>query len=70
MKHGTAIAGDFSDLGQIGANFQGGFIVLQGYGCPGCGNGFWAEADSQRRLEAAQHACRCPHCGEARRPTS
>jgi DNA-directed RNA polymerase subunit RPC12/RpoP len=65
----AATIGDFADLGQVGpVRFQGGVIFLQGYGCPGCGNGFWTEADSKRRLDAARDACRCPHCGEARRP--
>jgi ribosomal protein S27AE len=53
----------FGNLGTIGANFQGGFIVLQGYGCGRCGNGFWTEADDARRLPGGSlHPC--PHCGE------
>ena len=60
---------EFTDLGTIGAHFQGGFIVLQGNGCPGCGNGFWTEADDNRRLpRGAMH--HCPHCGERREVTS
>ncbi|HUR86940.1 MAG TPA: hypothetical protein VMY78_16525 [Solirubrobacteraceae bacterium] len=55
----------FGDLGKIGAQFQGGFIVLQGYGCTGCGGGFWTEADDSRRLApGAIHPC--PHCGQRR----
>lgn len=57
--------GQFTTLGQIGATFQGGFIILQGHGCPGCGNGFWTEADSARRL-APGSVHHCPHCGERR----
>lgn len=60
----------FSDLGEVGpVHFQGGVIFLQGNGCPGCGNGFWTEADRKRRLDTGSvHPC--PHCGERREVTS
>lgn len=64
-----AFTGGFTDLGQVGpVRFQGGVIFLQGYGCPSCGNGFWTEADSERRLDRRRDACRCPHCGDAHSP--
>lgn len=61
--------GEFTDLGTAPVRFQGGIIVLQGNGCPGCGNGFWTEADNTRRLAtgAVHH---CPHCGQRREVTS
>ncbi len=62
----TAALGCFSDLGEIGpVVFQGGVIFLQGNGCPGCGNGFWTEADRGRRLTTGD-VHHCPHCGERR----
>ena len=56
----------FTDLGEVGpVRFQGGIIFLQGHGCPGCGHGFWTEADRDRRLQAGSvHPC--PHCGGQR----
>lgn len=58
--------GQFTNLGEVGpVRFQGGVIFLQGNGCPGCGNGFWTEADDKRRLPTGD-VHHCPHCGEQR----
>lgn len=60
----------FTDLGPVGpVGFHGGVIVLQGNGCPGCGNGFWTEGDDARRLKTGTPH-HCPHCGERRWVTS
>jgi hypothetical protein len=62
--------GQFTNLGGTHpVFFQGGYIVLQGNGCPGCGNGFWTESDRDRRL-ATGSVHHCPHCGEEREVTS
>lgn len=56
----------FTRLGDVGpVHFQGGVICLQGHGCPGCGHGFWTEADDARRLAPGRLAP-CPHCGTVR----
>jgi DNA-directed RNA polymerase subunit RPC12/RpoP len=52
----------FTDLGVSLVSFQGGTIILRGYGCSRCGNGFWTEDDKVRRLPAGEHPC--PHCGQ------
>jgi hypothetical protein len=67
---GAAAAPRFTNLGEVGpVRFQDGFIYLQGNGCPGCGNGFWTEADEKRRLDTGS-VHHCPHCGEQREVTS
>lgn len=70
LDEAHATRGEFTDLGEIGPDsFQGGIIFLQGHGCPGCGHGFWTEADRQRRL-AFGTVHPCPHCGELREITA
>jgi hypothetical protein len=65
-----APAGDFTNLGVFGPlPFQGGYITLQGNGCPGCGNGFWTEGDAKRRLPTGS-VHHCSHCGQSRTVTS
>lgn len=61
---------EFTNLGEVGpVHFQGGIIFLQGHGCPGCGNGFWTEADRKRRLLVGEETC-CPHCHDVRKVTA
>ena len=64
-------ADEFTDLGTAGITFQGGFVVLRGYGCPGCGHGFWTEDDPDRKLantvdERSGADPTCPHCDTQR----
>lgn len=56
----------FSDLGDMLVSFQGGHILLRGFGCGGCGNGHWAEDDPARRRPAGM-VVNCPHCGRLTR---
>lgn len=62
--------GEFTDLGKIGpVSFRGAPILLQGHGCPHCDNGFWTQADTERRLTyGTVHPC--PHCGQLREVTA
>jgi hypothetical protein len=54
---------EFGKLGSSPTSFQGGFIVLVGFGCRNCGNGFWTEGDDKRILSPGSvHPC--PHCGD------
>jgi hypothetical protein len=53
----------FSDLGASLVSFQGGTIILRGFGCGRCGNGHWAEDDPARRRPVGT-AVACPHCGK------
>jgi hypothetical protein len=70
VGNAEAPAGDFTNLGVFGPlPFQGGYVTLQGNGCPGCGNGFWTEGDDKRRLPTGG-VHHCPHCGQSRAVTS
>jgi DNA-directed RNA polymerase subunit RPC12/RpoP len=54
--------GDLAGHNVVGpVRFQGGVILLRGYGCRNCGNAFWVEDDDKRRLPPGAHSC--PHCG-------
>jgi hypothetical protein len=53
----------FSDLGDSLVSFQGGVIILRGFGCGRCGHAHWAEDDPARRRPAGA-VIACTRCSE------
>lgn len=48
-------------LGTHLAKLHGGVVVLEGFGCSSCGEGFWVEANSPIPDNREFH---CPTCGK------
>lgn len=45
--------------------FMGGAVILQAYGCPACGHGFWIEENHPSEAPRPGWTMHCPRCGRA-----
>lgn len=56
----------FAELGILIASFQGGHIILEGFGCPSCGKGFWVEGADHKIENGSLCSCPNPKCSALR----
>lgn len=57
-------APEIRTIGVTLASWQGGSIILGGFGCPTCGGGFFVETDVARAPRPGTRLW-CPRCGTA-----